>query len=151
MKNTGNIAINRKASFEYDLIDKYEAGMVLKGTEVKSIRENRVNIKESYIRVKNNEIFIIGMNISEYSHQGYVSHNPTRERKLLLNRKEIAKIKQEVDEKGKTLVPIKLYFKNGIIKIQFAIAKGRKNRDKRNYKKDKEIKREIDRRLKGKR
>ena len=151
MKNTGNIAINRKASFEYDLIDNYEAGMVLKGTEVKSIRENRVNIKESYIRVKNNEIFIIGMNISEYSHQGYVSHNPTRERKLLLNRKEIAKIKQEVDEKGKTLVPIKLYFKNGIIKIQFAIAKGRKNRDKRNYKKDKEIKREIDRRLKGKR
>ena len=151
MKNTGNISINRKASFEYDLIDKYEAGMVLKGTEVKSIRENRVNIKESYIRVKNNEIFIIGMNISEYSHQGYVSHNPTRERKLLLNRKEIAKIKQEVDEKGKTLVPIKLYFKNGIIKIQFAIAKGRKNRDKRNYKKDKEIKREIDRRLKGKR
>ena len=119
MKNTGNIAINRKASFEYDLIDKYEAGMVLKGTEVKSIRENRVNIKESYIRVKNNEIFIIGMNISEYSHQGYASHNPTRERKLLLNRKEIAR--------------------------------GRKNRDKRNYKKDKEIKREIDRRLKGKR
>ena len=151
MKNTGNIAINRKASFEYDLIDKYEAGMVLKGTEVKSIRENKVNIKESYIRVKNNEIFIIGMNISEYSHQGYVSHNPTRERKLLLNRKEIAKIKQEVDEKGKTLVPIKLYFKNGIIKIQFAIARGRKNRDKRNYKKDKEIKREIDRGLKGKR
>ena len=149
MKNTGNIAINRKASFEYDLIDNYEAGMVLKGTEVKSIRENRVNIKESYIRVKNNEIFIIGMNISEYSHQGYVSHNPTRERKLLLNRKEIAKIKQDVDEKGKTLVPIKLYFKNGIIKIQFAIAKGRKNRDKRNYKKDKEIKREIDRGLKG--
>ena len=151
MKNTGNIAINRKSSFEYDLIDKYEAGMVLKGTEVKSIRENRVNIKESYIRVKNNEIFIIGMNISEYSHQGYASHNPIRERKLLLNRKEIVKIKQEVDEKGKTLVPIKLYFKNGIIKIQFAIARGRKNRDKRNYKKDKEIKREIDRRLKGKR
>ena len=151
MKNTGNISINRKASFEYDLIDKYEAGMVLKGTEVKSIRENRVNIKESYIRVKNNEIFIIGMNISEYSHQGYAGHNPTRERKLLLNRKEIAKIKQEVDEKGKTLVPIKLYFKNGIIKIQFAVAKGRKNRDKRNYKKDKEIKREIDRGLKGKR
>ena len=151
MKNTGNITINRKASFEYELIDKYEAGMVLKGTEVKSIRENRVNIKESYIRIKNNEIFIIGMNISEYSHHGYASHSPTRERKLLLNRKEIAKIKQEVDEKGKTLVPIKLYFKNGIIKIQFAIAKGRKNRDKRDYKKDKEIKREIDRRLKGKR
>jgi len=149
MKNNNNISVNRKASFEYEFIEKYEAGIILKGSEVKSIRESKANIKESYIRLKSNELFIIGMNISEYSHQGYSTHNPMREKKLLLNRKEIERIKQEVDEKGRTMIPLKLYFKNGIIKMQFAIAKGRKIRDKRNYKKDKDIKREIDRTMKG--
>ena len=148
--NNNNISVNRKATFEYELIEKYEAGIVLKGSEVKSIRESKANIKEAYIRVKTDEIFIIGMNISEYSHQGYSTHNPLREKKLLLHRKEIIKIRQEVDEKGRTIIPLKLYFKNGIVKIQFAVAKGRKYRDKRNYKKDKDIKREIDRTMKGK-
>ena len=151
MKNSNNISVNRKATFEYELIEKYEAGIVLKGSEVKSIRESKANIKESYIRLKKNELFIIGMNISEYSHQGYSTHNPIREKKLLLNRREIDKIKQEVEEKGRTMIPLKLYFKNGIIKMQFAVAKGRKLRDKRNYKKDKDVKREIDRTMKGKR
>ena len=90
------------------------------------------------------------MNISEYSHQGYSTHNPIREKKLLLNRIEINKIQKEVDEKGRTIIPLKLYYKNGRVKMEFAIAKGRKHRDKRNYKKDQDIKREIDRTMKGK-
>ena len=105
--------------------------------------------KESYIRVKNNEIYIIGMNISKYSHEGYSSHEPDREKKLLLHKYEIKKIKEDVDEKGKTIIPLNLYYKNGIVKIQFAIAKGRKLWDKRNYKKDQDVKREIDRSMKG--
>tara|TARA_Y100001970_G_scaffold293620_1_gene441740 strand:- start:4772 stop:5221 length:450 start_codon:yes stop_codon:yes gene_type:complete len=146
--NNTNIAVNRKAHYEYEILEKYEAGIVLKGSEVKSIRENKVNIKESYIRVRNKEVFIIGMNISEYSHLGYSNHNPNREKKLLLNRKEINKIKVLTDEKGKTIVPLKLYFKKGKIKIQFAVAKGRKLWDKRDYKKNQDIEKEIKRSLK---
>ena len=146
--NKKNIAVNRKAYYEYDILDKYEAGIVLKGSEVKSIRENKVNIKEAYIRIRKKEVFIIGMNISEYSHSGYSSHNPDREKKLLLNKKEIDKIKVLTDEKGKTLIPLRLYFKNGKIKIEFAVAKGRKLWDKRNYKKNQDIKKEIERSLK---
>ena len=148
-KINNNIATNRKAFFEYDIFKKYEAGIVLKGSEVKAIREHKVTIKESYIRVKNNEIYIIGMNISKYSHEGYSSHEPDREKKLLLHKYEIKKIKEDVDEKGKTIIPLNLYYKNGIVKIQFAIAKGRKLWDKRNYKKDQDVKREIDRSMKG--
>ena len=148
-KTNNNIATNRKAFYEYDILQKYEAGLVLKGSEVKAIREHKVTIKESYIRVKNNEIYIIGMNISKYSHEGYSSHEPDREKKLLLHKYEIKKIKEDVDEKGKTIIPLNLYYKNGIVKIQFAIAKGRKLWDKRNYKKDQDVKREIDRSMKG--
>jgi len=148
-KTNNNIAKNRKAFFEYDIFQKYEAGIVLKGSEVKAIREHKVTIKESYIRVKNNEMYIIGMNISKYSHEGYSTHEPDREKKLLLHKYEIKKIKEDVDEKGKTIIPLNLYYKNGIVKIQFAIAKGRKLWDKRNYKKDQDVKREIDRSMKG--
>ena len=148
--NSNNIATNRKAFYEYDILQKYEAGIVLRGSEVKSIRESKITIKESYIRVKDNEIFIIGMNISKYSHEGYSTHDPDREKKLLLHKYEIKKIKEQVDEKGKTIIPLNLYYKDGRIKIQFAIAKGRKLWDKRNYKKDQDINREIDRSMKGK-
>ena len=148
-KIDNNITTNRKALYEYDLIDKYEAGISLKGSEVKAIRENKANIKESYIRLKSNELYIIGMNISPYSHQGYSEHEPTRERKLLVHKYEILKIKKQVEEKGKTIIPISLYFKNGRVKMQFAVAKGRKFRDKRNYKKDQDINREIARSMKG--
>tara|TARA_Y100001970_G_scaffold124890_1_gene154624 strand:+ start:13626 stop:14093 length:468 start_codon:yes stop_codon:yes gene_type:complete len=148
--NNNNIATNRKAFYEYDILQKYEAGIVLKGSEVKSIRESKITIKESYIRVKDDEIFIIGMNISKYSHEGYSTHDPSREKKLLVHKYEIKKIKEEVDEKGKTIIPLNLYYKDGRVKIQFAIAKGRKLWDKRNYKKDQDINREIDRSMKGK-
>jgi len=149
-KTNNNIATNRKAFFEYDILEKYEAGIVLKGSEVKAIRENKITIKESYIRIKDNEIFIIGMNIAKYSHEGYSSHEPNREKKLLIHKYEIKKIKEEVDEKGKTIIPLNLYYKNGKVKIQFAVAKGRKLWDKRNYKKEQDINREIDRSMKGK-
>jgi len=148
--NSNNIATNRKALYEYDILQKYEAGIVLKGSEVKSIRESKITIKESYIRVKDDEMFIIGMNISKYSHEGYSTHDPNREKKLLLHKYEIEKIKEEVDQKGKTIIPLNLYYKDGRVKIQFAIARGRKLWDKRNYKKDQDIKREIDRSMKGK-
>jgi len=148
-KHLKNIVTNRKASFEYHLLDKFEAGISLLGSEVKSIRENNVSLKESYVRFKNFELFIIGMNIGEYSHKGYSTHEPLREKKLLLNKKEIVKIKKEIDERGKTIIPTRLYFKKGKIKLEFAVAKGKKLWDKRKHKKDQDIKREIDRSLKG--
>ena len=143
------IVINRKAFYEYDILQKYEAGLSLKGSEVKAIRENKANIKESYIRIKDNELFIIGMNIAKYSHEGYSSHDPMRDKKLLVHKYEIKKIREEVEEKGKTIIPLSLYYKNSRVKIQFAIAKGRKLWDKRNYKKEQDINREIDRSMKG--
>jgi len=143
------ISTNKKAFYEYDILEKYEAGLSLKGSEVKAIREDKANIKESYIRVKNNELFIIGMNISKYSHEGYSSHDPMREKKLLVHKYEIKKIREAVEEKGKTIIPLSLYYKNGKVKIQFAIAKGRKLWDKRNYKKEQDVNREIDKSMKG--
>ena len=143
------ISINKKAFYEYDILEKYEAGISLKGSEIKAIRESKVNIKESYIRVKDNELFIIGMNIAKYSHEGYSSHDPMREKKLLVHKYEIKKIREEVEEKGKTIIPLSLYYKNTRVKIQFAIAKGRKLWDKRNYKKEQDVNREIDRSMKG--
>jgi len=143
------ISTNKKAFYEYDILEKYEAGLSLKGSEVKAIRESKANIKESYIRVKDNELFIIGMNISKYSHEGYSSHDPMREKKLLVHKYEIKKIREAVEEKGKTIIPLSLYYKNGKVKIQFAIAKGRKLWDKRNYKKEQDVNREIDKSMKG--
>jgi len=148
-KPNNNITTNRKAFFEFHLLDKFEAGLSLLGSEVKSIRENNVSLKESYVKIKNFELYITGMNIGEYSHKGYSTHEPLRERKLLLNKKEILIIKKETEERGKTLIPIRLYYKKGKIKLEFAIAKGKKLWDKRKHKKDKDIKREIDRNMKG--
>tara|TARA_B100000029_G_C16865830_1_gene701145 strand:- start:35 stop:499 length:465 start_codon:yes stop_codon:yes gene_type:complete len=142
------ISTNKKASFLYSLLDKYEAGISLLGSEVKAIRENKVNIKESYIRIKKLELYLIGMHIGEYSHSGYSSHEPLRERKLLLHKREIVKIERSVKESGKTIIPTLLYFKNGKIKLEFSIAKGKKIWDKRSAKKDKDIKRDMDRDIK---
>ena len=143
------IATNRKAYFNYHILEKFESGIVLKGSEVKSIREGKISIKESYIRFIKNELFAVGMNISEYSNQGYSIHDPQRVKKLLLNKKELIQIKQYIDQKGHTIVPITVYLKNGRVKIEFGIAKGKKLWDKRKDKMDKDIKRNIDRKLKG--
>ena len=138
-------ASNRKANFQFILLEKFEAGLSLLGSEVKAIREGKVNIKESYVKINNNELFVIGMNIGDYSHKGYSSHSPTREKKLLLHKIEILKIIKEVNIKGKTIIPIKIYLKSGKIKIQISIAKGKKIWDKRQSKKEKDIEKKIQR------
>ena len=143
------ITNNRKASFLYHLISKYEAGIQLKGSEVKSIREGKINIKESYITIRNGEMFVVGMHIGEYSHSGYSTHDPLRDRKLLMNKAEIFKIRRDFENKGKTIIPTKMYFKRGKVKIEIALAKGKKNWDKRESKKQKDIDREIKRTMKG--
>lgn len=143
------ISNNRKSSYLYSFIDKYEAGIQLKGFEVKAIREGNVNIAESYVNIKNNEIFIVGMHIGEYSHSGYATHDPTRERKLLMHKVEILKIKSKFETKGVTIVPLKLYFKNGKAKLEIALAKGKKKWDKRETIKKRDIDREIKRSMKG--
>ena len=147
-KSQSFIATNKKASFLYNLLSKYDSGISLKGSEVKAIREGKVNIKESYIIVRKKEIYIIGMHIGEYSHSGYSTHEPLRDRKLLLHKSEINKIIKEVNDVGKTLIPTKMYFKNGKVKLKFYVAKGKKVWDKRQSKKDKDIKRDIDRAIK---
>ena len=144
------IAKNRKAYHNYHIVHKYESGIVLLGSEVKLIRESRISIKESYIRFIKNELFAVGMNISEYSNQGYISHDPQRVKKLLLNKKELREIKDYIDLKGYTIVPTSVYLKNGKIKVEFGVAKGKKLWDKRRDKMDKDIKRDIARQMKGK-
>ena len=143
-----SIATNRKAWHEYHILEKYEAGIALKGSEVKSIREGKVSIKESYVRFFDNEVFIIGMHIADYSNKGYDDTENVRDRKLLLHKKELNKLKSKVDEKGVTMVPLSIYLKKNLIKVEFGLAKGKKLWDKRKDKMDKDIKRNIDRKLK---
>tara|TARA_B100001142_G_C14345685_1_gene659872 strand:+ start:1623 stop:2075 length:453 start_codon:yes stop_codon:yes gene_type:complete len=142
------VATNRKANHNYKIIEKYEAGMVLTGSEVKSIRNNRVSIKEAYVRIFNNELFIIGMNISIYENSGYSVHEPTSDRKLLVHKREILKMKKFVEQKGRTLVPLKIYFKRGKAKLEFGLGQGKKIWDKRQDIKDKQLTRRIDRNIK---
>ena len=144
------ISTNRKANHEYHLIEKFEAGVALIGSEVKSLRESQANIKESYIKLIKNELYTIGMHISEYSHSGYTTHEPNRLRKLLLHRKEINKISKSILEKGMTLIPLKLYFKGGIVKLEFALAKGKKLWEKRQSLIKKDLERQSQRMYKNK-
>src|SRR5436190_2527025 len=125
------VAENRKAFHDYHIVETFEAGVALQGTEVKSIREGRVNLRDSYARVENGEVFIYNVHISAYSHRGYADHEPTRRRKLLLHRQEIRKLIGKTVEKGMTLVPIKVYFKNNRIKVAVSLAKGKQAHDKR--------------------
>ncbi len=134
MSDTDKIKIitnNRKANFEYAILDKYEAGISLEGTEVKSLREAKVSIVESYARVIKDEVFLIGANINEYKYGNINNHIPDRNRKLLLHKKEIKKIKEALTEKGLTLIPLKMYFKNSKVKVELGIGRGKKLYDKR--------------------
>ena len=137
------IADNRKARHEYHLYDTYEAGVVLLGTEVKAIREGRVNLRDSYGRVEDGEIFLHNLHISPYSHRGYAEHEPLRRRKLLLNKREIRKLVGKTLERGFTLVPGRIYFKRGRVKVAISLAKGKKTRDKRETIRRREIDRET--------
>ena len=143
------IVTNRKAWHEYHILDKYEGGIVLHGSEVKAIREGKANIKEAYVRFIGNELFVIGMHIGKYSNEGYSTHSPVRDRKLLLHKKELLKIQKMVDEKGKTLIPLSLYFKGGRVKVEFGLAQGKKIWDKRKTKLEKDVKRQVDRAMKN--
>ena len=143
------IATNRKAWHEYHILEKYEGGMVLYGSEVKAIREGKANIKEAYVRFIDNELFTVGMHIGKYSNEGYSTHSPVRDRKLLLHKRELSKIRKLVEEKGKTLIPLSLYLKHGRVKMEFGLAQGKKIWDKRKTKMEKDVKREVDRAMKN--
>jgi len=138
-----SIAENRKAYHDYHLLETFEAGLVLLGTEVKAIREGRVNLRDSFARVEDGEVFLYNVNISPYSHRGYADHEPLRRRKLLLHRDEIRKLIGKTVEKGMTLVPVRLYFKKGRVKVAVSLAKGKKEYDKRETLKRRETDRET--------
>ena len=142
------IATNRKARHEYHILEKYEGGIVLHGSEVKAIREGKANIKEAYVRFIENELFVIGMHIGKYSNEGYSTHTPVRDRKLLLHKKELLNLRKMVDEKGKTLIPLSMYLKGGRVKVEFGLAQGKKMWDKRKTKMEKDVKRQVDRAMK---
>ena len=139
---------NRKANYDYIIEDTYEAGIVLKGTEIKSIREGKANLKDSYAIYKNGEIFILNMHISQYDKGNIFNHEETRTRKLLLNKREIYKIRDSIEREGYTIVPIKLYFKGNKAKLLIGIGKGKKTYDKREAIKKKDMDREIKKELK---
>ena len=137
------IAENRKARHDYHVLDVFEAGLALLGTEVKAIREGRVNLRDSFARLDRGEIWLLNVHISPYSHSGYAHHEERRQRKLLLHRHEIQKLTGRVAEKGLTLVPLEMYFKNGRVKVSLALARGKQLHDKRETLRRKEVERET--------
>ena len=137
------IADNRKAFHDYHVLDTFEAGVALLGTEVKAIREGRVNLRDSYARLDNGEIWLMNVHISPYSHTGYAHHEERRQRKLLLHRHEILKLAGQVHKKGLTLVPLQMYFKSGRVKIALALVKGKQAHDKRETIRRREVDRET--------
>jgi SsrA-binding protein len=138
-----NIAENRKAYHDYHILETFETGVVLLGTEVKSIREGRVNLRDSYARAENGEVFVYNIHIQPYSHRGYAEHDPLRRRKLLLHAHEIRKLVGKTIEKGMTLVPLRMYFKDRKVKMALGLAKGKQLHDKRETIKQREIERET--------
>lgn len=144
------IANNKKAGYEYFLSDFLECGIVLQGTEIKSLRVNGASLSNSYVIIRNGEMFILGMNIAQYDKGNIFNHEPTRTRKLLLHKEEIEKYNRKVQEKGFTIMASKIYFRNGKAKVEIALAKGKKLYDKREVEKNKSINREIDSHLKMK-
>lgn len=141
------IANNKKAYYDYFIENKIEAGICLQGTEVKSLRLGKCSIKESYIKITNGEVFIIGMHIATYENGNIYNHEETRTRKLLLKKSEILKLQQQVDKNGYTLVPLRVYFSNQYAKVEIGLAKGKKKYDKRQSLKEKDMKRQIERRI----
>jgi len=146
--NTPNIK-NRKARHDYHVDDTFEAGLVLRGTEVKSLRDGKASFTDSFAYIKNGEVWLRDFYIKPYEHGSYNNHDPRRERKLLLNKREIRELEKATAQKGFTLVPLKLYFKKGYAKILLGVAKGKKKYDKRESLKEKDTRRELDRKVKG--
>jgi SsrA-binding protein len=143
--NTKTVATNRRARHDYEILDTVEAGLVLEGSEVKSLRDGRANIKDSFAHVKDGEVWIIGLYIAPYSFSRGGGHDPERTRKLLLNRREIDRIAGQLAEKGLTLIPLRLYFRDGKAKLELGLARGRRTVDKRHAIREREQKREMER------
>ncbi|HHT9126929.1 MAG TPA: SsrA-binding protein SmpB [Candidatus Brocadiia bacterium] len=142
------IATNRKAHFQYEILEKYEAGIVLKGTEVKSLRNKNASLNESYAQLKGNEVFLYNLDISPYEQGNRENHDPKRVRKLLLHRREINKLIGKIQQRGFTLIPISMYFKDGLAKVELAVGRGKRLLDKRESIKKRMIEREIRRTVK---
>jgi SsrA-binding protein len=145
------LADNRKAAHDYHLLETLEAGLVLVGTEVKAIREGRVNLRDSFARVEDGEVWAYNIHISSYSHRGYADHQPTRRRKLLLHRQEIRRLIGKTVERGMTLVPLRMYLKDGRVKLAISLAKGKKTHDKRETIRRREAERETRAAIKSRR
>jgi len=138
-----SIARNKRARFDYAILETFEAGLVLKGTEVKSLREGKASITDAYGIVRDGEIFLLNAHIQPYSRGGYVNHEPAANRKLLLHRREIRRLIGAVERQGLTLIPLELYFKNGVAKVALALAKGKKLHDKRETERQRDAEREM--------
>ncbi|TWU00536.1 SsrA-binding protein [Botrimarina colliarenosi] len=147
--NEKTIATNRKARFEYEVLDHLECGVVLVGSEVKSLRDGKMSLDESYARMDKGEVWLVGCNIEEYRNATHVQHEPKRRRKLLMHRREIKKFAARAYEKNLTLVPLKMYFKGGRAKLLLGLCRGKKTYDKRESMKQKTAKRDMDRALRG--
>ena len=142
-KDIISIARNKRARFDYHLLERFEAGLVLKGTEVKSLRDGKANITDAYGIVRDGEVFLLNAHIQPYARGGYVNHEPTQTRKLLLHRREIRRLIGAVERQGLTLIPLELYFKKGVAKVALALAKGKKLHDKRDTEKERDAEREM--------
>lgn len=141
------IAANKQARRLYDLMDTVEAGLALTGSEVKSLRLGRVAFKDGYVRFTENEAFLVGVHIAPYENAGYAQHDPERERKLLLHAREIAQLKAKSEQKGLTVVPLRLYFSRGRVKLEIALAKGKRIHDRKDDLKERDIQRDTDREM----
>src|SRR5882724_13665801 len=144
-----SIAVNRRARHLYEVLETVEAGLVLRGTEVKSLRAGLVNFKDSYASVRSGEGWLLGCHISPYSHGTDANHDPARDRKLLLHKRELARLSGKIAERGLTLVPLRLYFKDGRAKVELGLARGRKLHDKRSALREREVRREMDKAARG--
>ena len=139
---------NRKAFHDYEIFEKFEAGMELLGSEVKSLREGKINLRDTYALIRDNEVFLVGMHIGQYSHTGYLGHEPYRDRRLLLQKQEIRKLIRKVNVKGMTIIPLRIYFKNGWAKAEIGLAKSKKTYQKKRVIAERDHARDLDRELK---
>jgi len=139
------IVNNRKARHDYEIINTLETGIVLLGTEVKSLRDGKASLTDAYARIRDNELWLIGLHVSAYKKSTVSNHDPLRERKLLVSRLELKKLRRQTEEKGVTLVPLKLYFKNHLVKVEIALARGKRKYDKRAAIAERDMKRDLDR------
>lgn len=151
MDNTKIITVNKKAYHDYHIVESYEAGLALKGSEIKSIRLGRVNIKDAYARSENGELWLFNSHISAYQASGFNTHEPDRKRKLLMHRDQIAELAAQSNQKGLTLVPLRIYIKNGIAKLELGLGRGKKQFDKRDAIARRETERIVERALKTRR